>query len=78
MPTASGHITAVEEARFRLLTDDGHTLLLTLSRHAPLSGQDLCQLQQANSHVHVEYEGSPNLTSAIAHVVTESKLAGPP
>ncbi len=70
MPTVSGLITAVQEERFRLLTDAGNTFLFTLSRHAPLSGQDLCQLHETNRRVAVQYEGSPDLASAYAYAVT--------
>ncbi len=70
MPTVSGVITAVQEERFRLLTDAGNTFLFTLSRHAPLSGQDLCRLHAANSRVAVRYAGIPDLASGQADDVT--------
>jgi hypothetical protein len=67
MPTISGYISAVQEGRFRLLTDDGRTFLLTLSHHAALDGQDLCGLQGSHDRVTVEFEGPPNLASAVAY-----------
>jgi hypothetical protein len=66
---AQGTIAVVQEQRFRLITDAGQGLLLTLAYDAPLDGKDLHRLHDANLHVVVEYEGEPNLDSGVAHSV---------
>jgi len=65
--TATGAILVVQEQRFRLLTDAGQGLLLTLSQMAPVQIDDLCRWQATRMPVMVEYTGEPNLTSGIAH-----------
>jgi hypothetical protein len=67
--TAAGHIIAVQEQRFRLVTDAGQGLLLTLSHHAPVDENDLHLWHQTRAHVAVTYQGQPNLDSGIAHAV---------
>ncbi len=69
MHVAQGIIAVVQEERFRLITDTGQGLLLTLAYDAPLDGADLRRLHQANRHVIVEYEGEPNLDSGVAHSI---------
>ncbi len=69
MRQASGHIIVVQEERFRLLTDTGQGLLLTLAHDAPLEGSDLCRLRDTNTHVLVEYAGEPNVSSGVAHSI---------
>jgi hypothetical protein len=69
---ATGHISVVQEERFRLITDDGAGLLLTLSRKANASPDDLCKFHQANTRVRVEYEGEPNMPSGIARRVARA------
>jgi hypothetical protein len=65
--TAQGYITVVQEQRFRLVTDTGQGLLLTLAHDAPLDGNDLQNIHDANLHVVVEYEGEPNRETGVAH-----------
>lgn len=67
--TVSGHITVVQEERFRLVTDTGQGLLLTLSNHAGLDADDLCRFRDAGTRVVVRYDGEPNLESAVARSV---------
>lgn len=67
--TVAGHITVVQEQRFRLVTDTGQGLLLTLSHNAPVGENDLQRWYQAKTHVAVTYEGQPNFASGIAHAV---------
>ncbi len=69
MHVAQGTIAVVQEERFRLITDTGQGLLLTLAHDAPLDEQDLRRLHEANLHVVVEYEGKPNLDSGVAHSI---------
>jgi hypothetical protein len=73
--TAKGHITIVQEQRFRLVTDTGQGLLLTLAHDAPLEASDLQRLHEANTYVTVEYEGEPNLESGVAHSVRSSLIS---
>ena len=68
--TAQGYITVVQEQRFRLVTDSGQGLLLTLAHDAPLDLNDLQHFHDANMHVIVEYEGESNLESGVAHWVS--------
>jgi hypothetical protein len=65
--TAQGYITVVQEQRFRLITDTGQGLLLTLAYDAPLDSDDLQNIHKANMHVIVEYEGEPNRETGVAH-----------
>jgi hypothetical protein len=69
MHVAQGYIAVVQEQRFRLITDAGQGLLLTLAHDAPLDESDLHHLHDANLHVVVEYEGEPNLDSGVAHSI---------
>ncbi len=69
MHVAQGTIAVVQEERFRLITDTGQGLLLTLAHDAPLDDKDLRELHKANRHVVVEYEGKPNLDSGVAHSI---------
>jgi hypothetical protein len=61
--TARGNITIVQEQRFRLVTDDGRGLLLTLAYDAYAPNGDLQRLHDSNTRVIVEYTGEPNLES---------------
>jgi hypothetical protein len=64
-----GRIIAVQEQRFRLLTDGGQTYLLTLARGAPLDAQELSELRRAAARVVVDYSGEPNLAGGVARSV---------
>ncbi len=63
---ASGRISVVQEERFRLITDDGRGLLLTLGNDAGIEPQDLRGYHARGSKVMVEYTGEPNLESGLA------------
>ena len=67
MQSERGVITAVQEGRFRLLTDSGRVLLFVLSHKAVLEPQDLPQLQAAAVRVRVDCIASEHLIAAIAH-----------
>ena len=71
---AAGHISVVQEERFRLITDEGAGLLLTLSHKANASPDDLCRYHEQKAHVRVDYDGEPNFASGIAHRVTRTRL----
>jgi len=66
---AQGTIAVVQEQRFRLITDTGQGLLLTLAHDAPLESSDLRHMHDANMHVIVEYEGEPNMDSGVARSI---------
>jgi hypothetical protein len=76
MQSVTGYISVVQEQRFRLITQDGQGLLLTLARNAPLTGSDLSHWQADNVHVVVEYTGVPNLDTGVAHTVQPSAVNG--
>ncbi len=69
---AQGTIAVVQEQRFRLVTDAGQGLLLTLAYDAPLDESDLHRFHDTGMHVVVEYEGEPNLASGVAHSIERS------
>jgi hypothetical protein len=69
MHIAEGYITVVQEQRFRLVTDDGRGLLLTLAENARVDGHTLQGLHNNRTHVRVEYEGEPNMASGVAHAI---------
>jgi len=66
---ARGHITVVQEQRFRMVTDAGQGMLFTLSRGAQAHQADLHRFHEAYAHVAVEYMGEPNLASGVAQAV---------
>jgi hypothetical protein len=66
---ARGHLTHVQEQRFRIATNGGSNLLLTLAHTAPLDSAELQQLVRDRTPVVVEYEGEPGLASGVAHEV---------
>ena len=68
----AGRLVAVQEQRFRLRTDDGQVVLLTLARDARLDGAKLAELYRRRARVAVAYSGQPNLTGGVAHAVREA------
>ncbi|HEX6510919.1 MAG TPA: hypothetical protein VF157_01365 [Chloroflexota bacterium] len=64
--TAAGNIAVVQETRFRLMVDDGRGLLLTLSRSANVTPEDLQRFHREDCRVLVHYTGEPGLASAVA------------
>ncbi len=65
MRTVTGVVMAVQEQRFRMMTDSGQNLLLTLHNLARLPA-GLSELQRARTPVRVTYQGEPNLSTGIA------------
>ncbi len=65
----TGHILMVQEERFRLETDAGETLLLTVPTFARFGPADLKRWHAQNVHVRVTYAGAPNLVSGVARSV---------
>ena len=64
-----GRVAVVQEQRFRLTTDDGRSLLLTLAHGATADPDDLSRFHDAGTPVEVEYTGEPNLETAVARAV---------
>jgi hypothetical protein len=69
-----GRITIVQEERFRLVTPDGRSLLLTLAHSANVDPADLHRFRQGGAAVRVVYDGAPDLDSGSARRV---EAAGP-
>jgi hypothetical protein len=67
--TTSGTIAVVQEGRFRLITDQGQGMLLTLSRKASATPEDLWRYHRQASHVIVKYSGQPNMETGVAEQV---------
>ena len=67
-----GHITVVQEQRFRLVNDAGQGMLFTLAHDASASQSDLSRFHKSGAHVLVEYTGEPDLSSGGAHAVRAS------
>lgn len=63
---ATGRLAAVQEHRFRLTTDGGQSLLLTLSHGDGTDLEALHRWQSDATRVGVEYAGEPGLASAVA------------
>ena len=66
---ASGTIVGVQEMRFRLITDDGKGLLLTLGHNSPVSANDLMRWHKSNTRVVVVFNGEPNYQSTVVQSV---------
>ena len=66
---ASGNIIEVEEMRFRLFTDGGKGLLLTLDHNAPVDIDELKRWHELNVRVVVTFKGEPNYESAVVRSI---------
>ena len=64
-----GRIIAVQEQRFRLLTDEGQVYLLTLAAAAGLEPSDLARLQTEERQLTIQFDGEPNLKGGVARKV---------
>jgi hypothetical protein len=73
--TVSGHITIVQEDRFRLVTDDGQGFLFTLSAHGSTTPADLLRFLHAGTHLEIEYSGIPGLENCVVRKVRPSGLS---
>lgn len=70
MGSVRGVIGAVQEARFRLLADDGRTMSFILSHKSATEPQDLQQLQRSASHIRVDYDDGGHLLAGIARRIS--------
>jgi urease accessory protein UreE len=70
-----GELIAVQEQRFRIRTEDGKVLLLTLDNGVTCQGErDLwCR---STVLVRVEFEGDPNLVSGLAKSIEPVERLG--
>lgn len=66
---AEGHITLVQEDRFRITTSGGQSILLTLAHNASPSIEDLLDWYEKGTHVTVEFTGDEGFESATAHTI---------
>lgn len=66
---ARGRIIVAQEQTFRLATDGGPTLLLTLSVHGANRPAELVRFRDEGTLVDVVYEGEPGFDSGVAHAV---------
>ena len=71
---ATGLILAVQEQRFRLFTESGQSLLLTLANASRTRYEDLVAWKDRNQPVTVFYTGEPNFARGVAYRFK----AGPP
>jgi hypothetical protein len=61
-----GHISIVQEQRFRLLTDEGRGFLLTLDKNSSFDAADLQRMKKQHCRVVLEYIGEANTISGVA------------
>lgn len=69
MPSLRGHISVIQERRFRLVGEDGRSYLFIFDHHALLSLEELQHWQKSRTPVRVEYSGEPNTISGVARAV---------
>jgi hypothetical protein len=69
MHSVRGKLMAVQEGRFRLVTDDGRVMRFVLSHKASAEPQDLPPLAAGAARVQVSYSESPHLIADVAHRV---------
>ena len=70
MHVVIGHITLIQEQRFRLVSGNGDGFIFTLSRKSSARLSDLQQFLKSHATIRVEYSGAPNTRSGIANAVT--------
>jgi hypothetical protein len=69
MRSVRGIVSAVQEERFRLVTDSGRVMLFVLSYKASAEPQDLPALAERAARVRVSYSDSLQLIADVAHCV---------
>lgn len=65
----TGHITLIQEQRFRLVSGSGRGFIFTVSRKSPVRLAELQRLLRFHTTVQVEYSGAPNMRSGVADAV---------
>jgi|GEM_PF-1501238 lauroyl/myristoyl acyltransferase len=71
LETVTGKIAVVQEERFRLITDEGQGLILTLSHSASVTPEQLWDFHRRGLRVLVEYHGTPSMETGVATAVRE-------
>ena len=69
MHSVRGTVIAVQEGRFRLVTDSGRVMPFVLSHKASTEPQDLPPLAVRTARVRVSYSDSQHLIADVAHRV---------
>ena len=69
MHSVRGRVIAVQEGRFRLVTEDGRVMPFVLSHKASAEPQDLPPLAARPVRVRIAYSESPHLIADVAHRV---------
>jgi hypothetical protein len=67
----TGRIVALQEQRFRLATDDGQVVLLTLGAEARPDAATLAVWQRRGAHLEVQVSGEPNVAGGVARLMQE-------
>ncbi len=67
--SATGTVTALGENAFRLTTDHGQTLNLTLDDHLRVTRGDLMRWENMKQRVQVEYLGDPQTGTGVVMAV---------
>lgn len=68
----TGHITIVQEGRFRLVADSGQVFLLTLAHDANVDAEELDHFRHQHTHLRVEYAGEPNMDTAVVRTISSA------
>jgi hypothetical protein len=66
----TGHISLIQEERFRLIDATGRGFLFTLDAAATAAMPDLWHAYHTRLPVTVHYEGEPDLKTGVAHNVS--------
>lgn len=69
MHCTAGHITIVQEGRFRFVSHEGRPMHFLLSHGANLEPQDLPPLQRQDVPVRVLWDDAPGMIASVAHDV---------
>ncbi len=72
---ATGTIVAIQEERFRLETERGDGLLLTLANRSLVGMERMEQWYCSNTPVTIEYRGEPNRNTGIAYSVRPAAVS---
>ena len=67
MRSVRGVVSAVQEGRFHLITDDGRVMPFVVSHKAEAEPQDLPPLAVRAARVRVAFSESPHLIANVAH-----------
>lgn len=71
-----GIIIVVQESRFRLVDEAGHGYLLTLSKHANVTPEQLTGWAARRTPVVVEFTGEPDYATGVATRLLPARVTG--